>query len=258
VADGSIRQFVPQIVLRDIKNHVIATVERGELGWRAAPGSEDVLTGHLFGVMQSKWSAEHLEDDYVWRWRIEYRKFRSGNQYSNEEKPTGADGIFQVEVERFRIAVSPSGMEKVRIETVDLETSFKKGMLFQAKRSDSKEGPERLLAQLKNMEMLTPQNAVYLEYGPQGYRAAKAADVIGVDGVVKQLDKSKSPSFGELITDEFLECKVGVEGLFIDFDNEILNFPKGSEEISQLMEDIEHGLRVRVKAFTMSPFRQDV
>jgi hypothetical protein len=60
--------------------------------------------------MQSEWSAERVEDDYVWHWRIEYRKFRSGNQKSAEEKPTGADGIFQVEVERFRIAVSPSDL----------------------------------------------------------------------------------------------------------------------------------------------------
>jgi hypothetical protein len=207
--------------------------------------------------MQSKWSAQHLEDEYVWRWRIEYRKFRSGNSSSAEEQSTGADGIFQIEVERFRIDVLPSGLEKVSIENVDIEFSFKKGMLFQAKRFDSREGPNRLLGQLKNMEMLTPQNAMYLEYGPHGYRAAKAADVIGVDGVVNRLEKSKAPSLGKLMTDEFFECKVGVEGLFVDFDKETLNFPKGSEEISQLMKDMKHGLRVRVKAFTMSPFRQD-
>jgi hypothetical protein len=145
----------------------------------------------------------------------------------------------------------------VRIKLVDLEFSFKKGMLFQAKRFDSKEGSERLLAQLKNMERLTPQNAVYLEYGPHGYRVAKASDVIGVGGAANQLDKSKIPSLGKLMTDEFLECKVGVEGLFVDFDKETLNFLKGSEEISQLIDNMKHGLRVRVKAFTMSLFRQD-
>jgi hypothetical protein len=59
------------------------------------------------------------------------------------------------------------------------------------------------------------------------------------------------------MTDEFLECKIGVEGLFVDFKRKILNFPKGSEEISALMKEMKYGLSVQVKAFTMSLFDQN-
>jgi hypothetical protein len=54
VADGSISQVIPQAVLRDIKDHIIAKVKLGELGWEASPGSEDVLTGHLFVPLRQK------------------------------------------------------------------------------------------------------------------------------------------------------------------------------------------------------------
>lgn len=256
MADGSILRAVPPTVLRDIKEHIAASIPRGERGWRAAPGSEDVLTGHLLGAIQTEWSAEILVDDYVWRWRIEYRKFRPGNQKSSEEKPTGADGIIQIEVDRFRIAVSPSGVKNVRIETVEAESSFRKGLLFQSKRIDSKEGPRRLLEQLRQMEHLTPQNAVYLEYGPDGYNAASATDVIEVGGAVRHLKESKVRRFRELISDEFLECKIGVEGLFVDFEKGVLNFPNGSQRIYQLKEEMPQGLRVIVNAFTMFPFDQ--
>jgi hypothetical protein len=256
VADGSIRNLVPQTVLRDIKEHVIETARSGESGWRAAPGSEDVLTGHLFSAMQIKWSPERIVDEHAWRWRIDYRKFRSGNQNSSEEKPTGADGIVQVEVKRFDIAVSQSGPTFVHTENVDLESFFKMGILFQSKRVDSKEGAERLISQLKNMEQLTPQNAVYLEYGPHGYMATKAADVIEARGVIERLDKSKALPFGNLMSDEFLECKIGLEDFFYDFDKETLNFPNLSEAISRLGA-IDHGLRIRVNGYTMVPFNQN-
>lgn len=62
---------------------------------------------------------------------------------------------------------------------------------------------------------------------------------------------------GEMAT--FLDTTGGiecVEGLFVDFDNETLNFPNGTERILQLMTELKHGLRVQISAFTMFPFGQ--
>src|SRR4051812_40288550 len=103
MADGSIRKAVPEIVLDEIKQHVRVASRKGESGWRAARHTEDTLTGHWGGAVQTGWSRAVESGGYAWRWKVEYRKFSAGNQLSSEEKPTGADGIFQVEVERFRV-----------------------------------------------------------------------------------------------------------------------------------------------------------
>lgn len=255
MADGSIREAVTGGVLDYIREYIRRASLQGERGWRAAQHDEDTLTGHWGGALQTGWSEPVDDSGYLWRWRIDYRKFSAGNQKTSEEKPTGSDGIVQIEVERTRIETSPISLNTVKVENVEVEYVFRKGILFQAKRTDSTER-KRLLGQLSEVEKLTPGNGSYFEYGPDHYRAALAERVLRLEGFTTQLEVSEFPRLGDFLADEFLPCKVGVEGMYVDFDSEPheLHFPTQTEDIKRVQAELNHGLRIKVTGFRMSPF----
>lgn len=257
MAKGSIRKAIPSGVLAAIQEHIRRSSEKGESGWRNAPSSEDTLTGHLGASMQIGWSEPSEDSGYFWRWRVEYRKFSGGNQNSSEEKPTGSDGIIQIEIDRFKVEVSPSSPSTVSLENLELESTFRKGLLFQAKRLDSTER-ERLVRQLEVMERVAPVGGCYFEYGPRVYRAATAKNVIEVDGFTKNLGDEYFKRLGDFLCDDFLECKSGVEGLWVKFDStpHELHFPESTEEVNKLRDQMGHGLRVLVTGFRMVPFNR--
>jgi hypothetical protein len=120
-----------------------------------------------------------------------------------EEKPTGSDGIFQIEVEKSRVSVRPSSPLTVSLENVEAEYVFRKGLLFQAKRIDSTER-ERLIKQLKDIEKLTPGDGAYFEYGPDQYRAASAQDILKVDAFARKVEQAEFPRLGDFLADKFL------------------------------------------------------
>lgn len=254
MADGSIREAIPELVREQIKAHIRQTSARAEGGWQSGPRSEDVLTGDMCGSMRTDWTTPHQEQGYVWRWRVVYRAFGSGNQHSSEERPTGADGIFQIEVDRTRIEVTPFG-NVAQVENVEVEGQFKKGILFQSKRHDSKEGKQALVSELRLIENLTPESGAYFEYGPDGYRAARACDVLDQEGHSKALDERSFPRVGDFLSNLFLECKVGVEGMYVDLETQSLVFPTQTPEIEELSQQLRHAMSVQVRAFTMSQFR---
>ena len=250
MADGSIKRAVSGQVLTEIQNWVRESSARAEKGFKSAPRSEDVLTGAWASKLETDWSERRLSVGSEWRWKIEYRAFGSGNQYSSEENTIGADGIFQVEVDKYKIELAQASGKTYSLENVQLDSSFKKGILFQSKRHDSKEGPKKLVEQLKKMENAAPGGGAFFEFGPKGYKAASATDVIEAEGLVKNVDAKQIPSLGEFLASEFLACKVGLEGMYIDFDDNTLSFPEENNQVVKVRDEIGSGLRVEVRAFT--------
>ena len=253
MSDGSIKKAIHPDVLKDIKSHIAQAMPMAEEGWESAPKSEDALSGDFGGSLRTKWSEVREVGGMAWRWRIKHRKF-SGQ---SEEGPTGADGIVQIEVDTFQVAVSQAGPETVKLENVEPARSFRKGMLYQAKRHDSHEAKSVLVGQLKKIEEVSPGDGSYFEYSPNGYHAARAKEVLAVEGFSKQLDKKNFPSIGDFLSNEFLECKVGLEGMFVDFDSETLFVPHDNDSIAKVKADMKHGIGIEVRGFAMTQFDEN-
>ena len=251
-----IQDAIPDAILREIKQRIRDGSKNGETGWTNAPTSEDTLTGDWGGAMKTGWS-ERIEDSgYFWRWRIQYRKMGAGNQHASEEKSTGADGIFQIEVSRFTGGVLPATSTTVSLENVEEEYFFAKGLLFQAKRSDSHDA-KKLLEEVQKIEKLTPGNGAYFEYGPDNYHATLAKKIVESEGSTQGVELFR---LGDFLADQFMECLVGVEGLYVDLkskNSQVLHFPEGNEAVRSLPTRLGHVLAVQVNAFRLVRFAKE-
>jgi hypothetical protein len=255
MAKKKIQDVVPDGIRQQIARHLRSRSRVAEGGWSSAPTSEDALTGDFGGSVRTEWSELVEDSGYAWRWRITYRKLGAGNQHSSEEKPTGSDGVVQLEVKRFKIGVAPVTTGIVSLENVEQEYEFKKGVLFQAKRYDAT-NHGKLLEEVDKIERLTPGDGAYFEYGPKQYRAAFAKDVLAAKGVVSQVTQDRFSRIGDFLGDQFMECLVGVEGLYVDLDADphVLHFPEGSQAVRDLGVRLGHALTVQVTGFRMVEF----
>lgn len=101
-----------------------------------------------------------------------------------------------------------------------------KGLPFQSKKN-WKGKNNTLKSQAENMERFTP-GGIVIDFNHTGYEACSAKDVIQENGSKPQLKKSgKLHRLGQLLGNEFLDCKIGTRGLF--FDKEIEQY-KVSED----------------------------
>ena len=249
MANGLIHNAVPHQVLEEIKKHVREKSYGSERAWRSASKSEDTITGHWGGQIMMDWSEPMIVDGYSWRFRVDYSKFSS----STEEQPTGSDGIFQIEVERFDVAVTPIDESRVQPEIIERVDAFMKGILFQSKKVDNTKRKE-MVKQLKDIEKLTPGEGAFFEYGPDLFRAATAKSVIASKGFTSNMNDSEFARLGDFLADDFLDCRQGVEGMYFDFNNNVLYFPKENEGIRRIQRQMQHGFRVQVKAFRLVEF----
>lgn len=255
MAKQVIRDVIPDGIRHQIKQRIRDGSKNGETGWKNAPTSEDTLTGDWGGAMKTAWS-ERIEDSgFFWRWRIQYRKLGAGNQHASEEKSTGSDGVFQIEVRRFSVGVLPATSTTVSLENVIEEYLFAKGLLFQSKRSDSHDA-DKLLEEVQKIEKLTPGNGVYFEYGPTNYHAAFAQKIVDSKGSTKGVQLFR---LGDFLADHFMECLVGVEGLYVDLDSnkQVLHFPEENEAVRSLPTRLGHALAVQITAFRLVRFEKE-
>lgn len=255
MAKQEIRVAVPPRIREMIATDLRDRGNVAHQAWESAPTSEDVLTGDLGSSLRSAWSDLLSESGFYWRWRVTYRKFGAGNQHSSEEHPLGADGIFQIEVKRFFVSSSPLTDKTYRLENVEADYEFHKGMLFQAKRFDASD-TNKLFSEVSNIESLTPGDGAYVEYGPNSYRACLAKDVVSAKGMVSKIEDDRFFELGDFLADRFVECLVGVEGMYVDLKGnpQILNFPDGNDGVRKLNVRLGHALSVQVTAYSIVPF----
>jgi len=147
------RDVIPAAVFQSVQGRLLRSANLAQEGWEAGSDEEDTLTGDLGARLARNWSRPIRVDGNQWRWRVTYKKF-AGRGPGAFEAVVGADGIVQVEVMPFASAVA-----------------LYKGILFQAKKTPLRTD-RRLIAQVHNMEHVTPGCAAVFEYGPRGYPAA--------------------------------------------------------------------------------------
>jgi hypothetical protein len=245
-----IQEAIPDVVREPIKDHLREGVLKAEEGYFSAPTCEDSLTGGLGCSLQVCWSEPINVEDYVWKWRVKYRKLGSGNQHSSEEKSTGADGIFQIEVKRYRFDPTAVNGGVGNLADDESEFEFHKGVLFQAKR-DGPTDKSRLLDQLHRMNEFTPQNGIYIEYGRAGYRMAPAEDFLTEIHGVTEGGLPSFSSLGDFLASQFMECQRGVVGMHIDLHScpQKLTVPSSIEPFDKLGGRLSHALIVEVSRF---------
>lgn len=194
---------IPRAVKDAIKAYLREQGNSAQTDYAEASGSEDTLTG-AFGKHLKK-DPTGVRGERGWKWRIRWRKVRSSSRRSAEEKHTGADGIIQLEVFHADGNV------------------FTKGLLFQAKKEDDKD-LTRLKEQCGKMEKLAPSGSAIFVYGSGCYfgRPSTTWD--------RMSNASVSASrIGDFLADEFMDCRVGQEGLFYEAERGTLVVPPDAD-----------------------------
>lgn len=215
-----IKNIIPNSTFEDIKEHLILNSRIGEKRWHSVKDEEDAGTGDFCGQLSTEWTKFNPEDEQNGRWRINYRKF--GSKKNSLEQLTGADGIIQ-------IAIFNSFGQPI----------FRKGMLFQAKKEPIKNKSE-LFEQIRKMNQFTSDkgNAVLI-FGENGYYGMRG-DEFKKNPLNSNFDIEDS--IGYFLANEFMECKVGEEGLYFLVRRDKLYIPRASP----LSGDLEHKMIIEV------------
>jgi len=151
-----VRDILPAAVYEAIEAHITDKARHAHERWSAGSDQEDTLTGDLGATFRTLWSFPITTNGDTWSWRMTYKKFR-GRGPGAFEKPSGAGGIFEVEV------------------TLGSQMEFK-GILFQAKKIGQMNG--ELQSQVERMERMAPRGSAVFVYAPESYRAVPGHDYL--------------------------------------------------------------------------------
>ncbi len=242
---------IPNKISRQISDYLLGKGRNANKDYPTSPSSENGLTGELIKHLKRGWSRKVECGGYYYSWRIRGRVFGPGNQFSSEENKIGADGIIQVELDRYRVDVSHRTNSGFNINNVNRITSFRKGVLFQAKRKELPDA-QKLCEELKIIEEHTKDHGICLLYDSLGYEVIKGTEVIECSGNVKKVDLEKRLSLGEFLTENFLPCHIGVEGLYVDLDQtpQTLFIPKSNPVRTELNPiSVSRALSIQITAF---------
>ena len=172
-----------------------ASAEVAEDVWWSASANEDSLTGDYFGKLRS-WNNSVETDAGIYEWSVNHTKFASGR--SGQEKRTGADGIFEIEID-------------------DGWTVLRKAILVQGKK-DWEHKNSGLLDQVSKMETVAHGASAVVNYTQEGFYAAAGTVVQNNDGRPKKLIPA-----GEFFAD-VVECKAGRRGMSYDAGRSLILF----------------------------------
>jgi hypothetical protein len=189
-----IEDLLPNEVFQSVSRHLLRSGHRAENGFPSGEEEEDSLTGDLLRALRRSWSKPVGREGTRWRWRMTTRKFRGRGQ-SATESLIGADGIVQIEITR------PTGAVN------------RKGMLFQSKKGWMHRD-QRLMEQVRQMEVAAPSGSAVFDYGPGEYRAAPGNIVVESNGRPTQVPFRR---LGEFMVDAFLGCSVGRPDTYYDW-----------------------------------------
>ncbi len=197
--------------MRLLRDRYLAGVSDAEALFSQGRGDEDALTGALGQAISMTRPVTFHVDGELYRVSISYTKLR-GRGPNAPEKRYGADGIFQIEI---------------------IDSSWKpvwrKGLPFQAKKEWSS-GTRSLVNQAQMMRDKLG-GGVVIDYRASGYRAADVAVVIGTDGNRGRIRRrGRLKPIGRLLANDFLDCAIGIEGLFYDTAREV--FVSGDYDVT--------------------------
>jgi hypothetical protein len=224
--------FIPRQVKEAIKNHLNESIARGIKGYESAFEDEDVLTGHLFGLMKIEEQTVVIDDVEIggtWKWSIDYKKF-GGRGKGATESIIGADGIFELSLYRNN-------------------EETKKSMLFQSK-LDWKGKDEKLY--LQSSKLLTWLGAVTIINYTQDQIETYAVDTVLVNQGQKPTEMKP---LNELLGDDFINCFIGDSDLSYDAFAKKLIWLNNHNEVVALKFNLNRRLKIKVVAPKKFPYQ---
>ncbi len=171
-----------------------------EEGYEFSAGDEDAVTGALGQSVLQRPVVFQSDDGSQWAWFIRYYKLR-GRGKGAPEKHTGADGIFQIHVQ------SESGAV-IRM----------KGLPFQSKKNWR--GTNTKLAEQASDLLSSCGDGIVIDFTPSGYYAAHVESVAYAKGKRSDVAKGKRLPKLAITLSEFVECRLGKDGLYYDPETE--------------------------------------
>ena len=197
--------ILPSPLLRTIRDRYIAGVADAEAEFDASSADEDSLTGALGQSISTKGIQYFGFEDRIYKWQISYKKIR-GRGAGAPEKTLGADGVFQIEV-------WDSAGNSLR----------KKGLPFQCKKGWR--GTDKKLSKQAADMLAATGHGIVIDYTSSGYSSCNARKVVEVAGSRRDLAKGDGMQpLGQLLGNDFLECREGRVGLFYNPEAELFSF----------------------------------
>jgi len=215
------RLNIPDEVRNAIDLHVRERLAEVESRYWSAAEDEDTFTGHL-GALLGTSERTVVANDRVWRWSIEYAKFR-GRGKDATETALGADGIFEIRVH-------------------GVEVDGQKSLLFQAKM-----GPPGGAHAIEQALMMSNwrEASVFLAYNDDGIRVHSIDTVLRGQAVAGQ---STGVRFPEFFAGSFLACKVGDSDLRYDAKARTLHWRDEKKHRVAIRFPIPNRIRVSIKS----------
>lgn len=193
---------LPRFIIKELQAHILGVCPRAQNGWEFSNQDEDTITGDFLGNMRTDWNSNQN-----YEWRFGYNKVR-GRGKGALEKIVGTDGIITI-----------------HYKNQSTGENYYKSLVFQAKKVNNKVDYE----QWDKMKMFFPKGNAIFSYGPNGYKSYYD-------------DQSTELSICELLARKFLECKIGIEGLYYDHtDNKFVrptNIPLKGKVKQELMIEV--------------------
>jgi hypothetical protein len=212
-----LRDLVPPAVIDSIRDRLIVGVADAEAHFEYSEADEDALTGALGQSISRNGSVTIHIGDEAYTVRTYYRKVR-GRGRGAPEKPTGADGIFQIEVSK-----------------ADGKQVWTKGLPFQSKKDWS--GQDSRLAGQAGDIIATAGQGLVIDYSANGYKACPASTVVQHHGRAAAVSESgQLRPLGQVLGNDFLNCTIGVEGLSYDPQSELFRADEDVHVIGAMVQ----------------------
>lgn len=195
------QDIIPSSVLDIIRGHYALGVANAEAFYEQHSADEDSITGALGQALARAEPIRYQQGFDEFQISVTYKKIR-GRGRGAPERIYGADGIFQLSV-----------------KDKDGRVALIKGLPFQSKKGWTGRNNE-LFNQATKMEESFP-GGIVIDFGPSGYKACRAKDVISSQGNRRVADRhTLVKSLEQALSYDFINCHIGRRGLFYDSDNE--------------------------------------
>lgn len=198
------QDIIPISVIDIIRGHYALGVANAEAFYEQSSADEDSVTGALGQALARAEPIRFQKGFEEYQISISYKKVR-GRGRGAPERLYGIDGIFQISV-----------------TSKDGGNALIKGLPFQSKKGWSGKD-KNLLSQVDRMESEAP-GGIVIDFGPDGYKACSAKDVIAAQGSRTIANRHNSVrSLEQILAHDFLNCHIGRRGMFYDASNERLS-----------------------------------
>lgn len=190
-------------VRAEIAGQFRAAVAEGREAFDDASGDEDSITGALIAPMGRLVKGSIAVGGQQFFWSTHLKKLR-GRGPGAPEKRIGADAIFEIEV-----------------RTVGTTPTMRKALLMQSKTGWTGKD-SRLKGQCVQMEAAAPGLGIAVDFTAAAYTGVAAATVVQSDGNRRSVPAAAAKDLGTMLGSDFLECRIGTEGVYYDAVRELL------------------------------------